>query len=161
MFAHAGFRPLWPVVFFLPWFLLGVAYIFQALLQPRSPMASIGRTIHTHGYRQLRRIGASLMVFGMACLAAAHVARADPAIDMSRPCEASGPREAKLLADVLYENGEFQQAGVCYDAAGDSLRAHRAYLKAAGPRTEVATQGLKEQGDTAKALLNKVQQAFH
>jgi hypothetical protein len=30
LFAETGFRPLWPVIFFLPWLLVGIAYLFAA-----------------------------------------------------------------------------------------------------------------------------------
>ena len=30
-FEHAGLRPLWPVIFFLPWFFVGVAYLVKAM----------------------------------------------------------------------------------------------------------------------------------
>lgn len=33
MFLHAGPRPLWPVIVFLPWFLLGFAYLLESLLR--------------------------------------------------------------------------------------------------------------------------------
>jgi hypothetical protein len=32
MFMHAGARPLWPVIVFLPWFLLGFGYLLESLL---------------------------------------------------------------------------------------------------------------------------------
>jgi hypothetical protein len=33
MFAHAaGFRPLWPVILFLPWLLVGTAWLIRSLL---------------------------------------------------------------------------------------------------------------------------------
>ena len=33
MFAHAaGFRPLWPVILFLPWLLVGAAWLVRSLL---------------------------------------------------------------------------------------------------------------------------------
>lgn len=35
MFMHLGFRPLWPVIVFLPWFVLGLAYLLESLLQRR------------------------------------------------------------------------------------------------------------------------------
>jgi hypothetical protein len=31
MFAHAGFRPLWPVIVFVPWIFLGFAFLMRAL----------------------------------------------------------------------------------------------------------------------------------
>ena len=44
MFGHAGFRPLWPVIFFLPWFFLGIAYLFESVLRRRARTALIRRT---------------------------------------------------------------------------------------------------------------------
>jgi hypothetical protein len=35
MFVHAGSRALWPVIVFLPWFLLGFAYLLESLLRRR------------------------------------------------------------------------------------------------------------------------------
>lgn len=36
MFAHAaGFRPLWPVILFLPWLLVGIAWLLRSLLPGR------------------------------------------------------------------------------------------------------------------------------
>jgi len=160
MFAHSAFRPLWPVVFFLPWLLVGVAYIFEALLRRRVRLASLQRAVDTHLHRHPRRIGASLMILGLVCLAAIHVARADPATETARACEVSAPREARQLADQLYERGEYQRAGACYDLAGDPLRAQRAYLKAAGPGTEATARRLKEQGNTANAMFSQVERAF-
>jgi hypothetical protein len=43
MFMHLGSRPLWPVIVFLPWFLLGLAYLLESLLQRRPGSASIHR----------------------------------------------------------------------------------------------------------------------
>jgi hypothetical protein len=40
MFEHEGFRPLWPVIFFLPWLLVGVGYLLESVLHWRSRTAS-------------------------------------------------------------------------------------------------------------------------
>ena len=149
MFPHSAFRPVWPVVFFLPWLLVGVAYIFEALLQRRLRLASLRRAL---SYRHRRHIGVSLMTLGLVCLAATHVALADPATETARTCEVSGPGEARQLADQLYERGDYQRAGACYDLAGDPVRAQRAYVKAAGPSTEATARRAKEQGNTASAM---------
>lgn len=34
--AHAGLRHLWPVVFFLPWFFIGLAYLVGSVLHHRA-----------------------------------------------------------------------------------------------------------------------------
>jgi hypothetical protein len=160
MFAHAELKPVWPVIFLLPWFLFGIANVCAAILQRRSKVAMTPRAVHTRLHRQLGRFVGSLMILGMTCLAATHVALADPATGVSRSCEAASPQDAKSLADVLYERGEYQHAGVCYDVAGDALRAQRAFLRAVGPNTESAARGIKEESDTAKALFSRAQQAF-
>lgn len=36
MFTHAaGFRPLWPVILFLPWLLVGTAWLLRSLVPGR------------------------------------------------------------------------------------------------------------------------------
>jgi hypothetical protein len=102
----------------------------------------------------------SLKIWALACLAANHFVLADPAPDESRTCEAANPREAKSLADVLYEKREYQRAGECYEAAGDPSRAQLAFVKAAGPSGEKAARALREQGAAARALATQVQRAF-
>ena len=160
MFAHSGFRPLWPVVFFLPWLLVGAAYILEALLQRRSRVAVTPRAVGAHLLHRSRQLGASLMILGLVCLAATHVALADPAAEAARACDVAGPREARQLADQLYERGEYQRAAACYELAGDPLRAQRAYLQAAGPSSEATARRVKEQGNTASAVISQVQRAF-
>ena len=161
MFAHSEFRPLWPVVFFLPWLLVGMAYSVEALLiQRRSRGLLMRRAASTPLRPHARRSGAGLMVLGLVCLAAIHVARADPATGAAPACEASGPRAARQLAEQLYEGGEYRLAGACYDLAGDPVRAQRAYLKAAGPSSEATARRFKEQGNSASAVFSQVQRAF-
>jgi len=43
MFVHAGFRPLWPAIFLLPWFIFGITCLFEPLLHRRSRRAAIRR----------------------------------------------------------------------------------------------------------------------
>jgi len=38
MFAHAGFKPLWPVIVFVPWIFLGLAYLLRAVR--KSPISA-------------------------------------------------------------------------------------------------------------------------
>lgn len=160
MFAHSAFRPLWPVIFFVPWLLVGAAYILEALLHRRSRVVVTQRAVGTHLHHPARHVGASLMILGLVCLAATHVAMADPATEPARSCEVAGPREAMQLADQLYERGEYQHAAACYEVAGDPLRAQRAYLQAAGPSSEATARRVKEQGNSASAVFSQVQRAF-
>jgi hypothetical protein len=98
---------------------------------------------------------------GLAGVALAHVAFADPAAETLRVCEAASPHEAAVLADKLFERAEYQHAGACYQVAGDMAHANLAYLKASGPQGEDTARALKVQGDAAKALFASVGHAFH
>jgi hypothetical protein len=101
-----------------------------------------------------------MRVLGWACLAATRLVLADPAANPASPCESTSPQAAKSLADLLYERGEYQRAGACYQAAGDPSRAQQAFLKAVGPNSEATARAFKEQQDAAKSLATKLQQAF-
>src|SRR5262249_3490369 len=90
------------------------------------------------------------------CLMSTDLALADsPAPGTSR-CAVTSPQAAKSLADVLYDHGQYERAGECYEAAGDASRAQLAYLKAAGPNSMSAARGLREERDAAKALFTQV-----
>ena len=41
MFEHGGFRPLWPVIFFLPLFFVGAAYLLESVRHGRAWTALI------------------------------------------------------------------------------------------------------------------------
>jgi len=71
-----------------------------------------------------------------ACVAAAHVAIADPAPEALRVCEVASPREGGSLADKLFKTGDYQHAGACYQAAGNMAHANLALLYAVGPESE-------------------------
>ena len=92
-----------------------------------------------------------IRVWGLACVAAAHVAIADPATETSSACEVSSPREAGTLADKLFEKGEYQHAGACYQACGYGHR-QLAFLKAVGPDSEEISRALKAQGDAVMEI---------
>lgn len=151
MFTHAGLRPLWPVVAFVPWLILGVGLLLYAAAQRlRQPLGSPSRARRLH----------IMSVLALGLLAATRIVMADPAAAQSRTCEAATAPEARVLADKLYEKGEYQRAGECYQAAGDMVHANLAFLQAAGPTGEDTARGLKTQSDAAKALFASVGQAF-
>ena len=106
--------------------------------------------------RKLRGI-----LWALACFASAQIAIADPALAAPRACEVANPPEASALADRLFEKGEYQHAGVCYQVAGDMVHANLAFLKAAAPQSEDTARALKTQRDAAKALFAKVGNTFH
>jgi hypothetical protein len=138
MLAPHGFRSLWPALQFTPWLALGLAFLLRSA---RSP---------------LRRAS----IWGLAVLAAAQIALADPASQPRAACAVTDAQEARTLADKLFEKGEYQHAGACYEAAGDMARANLAFLKAAGPASEESARALKAQTDHAAALFAAVGRAF-
>jgi hypothetical protein len=82
-------------------------------------------------------------------LSTASLAVADPALE-----------EARSLGDALFEQGVYQRAGECYEAAGEYALANQAFLEAVGPESAAARHRVSEQGEQAKALLRKVEKAF-
>jgi hypothetical protein len=163
MLGHAGFRPLWPVIVFVPWFYLGLALLLRAV--HKSPISVVHR--RASAIREERRPllprghqFRGISIWALACVAAAHVAIADPAAESPRACEVKSPREAGALADKLFERGAYQRAGACYQAAGDMVHANLAFLKAVGPESEDTARALKSQGEAAKSLFATVGQAF-
>jgi hypothetical protein len=161
MLGHMGYRSLWPAVFFLPWLVVGAAYLLEAMWQ-EGPRAIAVRAPLSVPRVPLRWLFAAVLVgWGVLGAALTSVARADGAAPSIGSCEVAAPQEARVLADALYDKGEYQRAAACYDAAGDALRAQRAYLKAVGPSAEDTARKLKDQSNAAKALFTQVQGAFH
>src|ERR1700757_49870 len=105
------------------------------------------------GLRALRVIGLSLL------LTATQLALADPAQQEHRGCPASGQEEAHWLGDVLFEQGAYQRAGECYQAAGELALANRAFFKAVGPESTATAQRLSDQRDQAKTMLQNIHAA--
>jgi len=99
-------------------------------------------------------------VLGLICLLNMGLALADSPTAATSRCAVTSAQQAKSVADVLYEQGEYERAGECYEAAGEPSRAQLAYLKAAGPNSESAARGLRQERDAAKALITQVQRAF-
>ena len=160
MFMHAGLRPVWPVIAFVPWLVLGAACLWYAAAhRARASLALPAggmRILSPARARRLPLVG----VLGLALLAATRVVVADPAAEELRACEATTAQQARSLADRLYDRGEYLRAGQCYQAAGDLARANLAFLQAAGPAGEDTARGLKERRDAAKALFAGVGRAF-
>jgi hypothetical protein len=106
-------------------------------------------------------VASAILTASMFSLISASRALADPAPALHEPCPASTQEQARWLGDVLFEQGAFQRAGECYQAAGDHALANRAFLKAVAPQSAATARQLSDQRDQAKALLRKVQGAFH
>ena len=153
MFVHAGFRNLWPVIFFLPWVLLSGAYLLASVLHRRVPYRRSRARVKGSAYKGLSIMGLSLL------LAAIPLALADPAPEGHQSCPVSA-EEAHSVADGLFEQGSYQAAGACYLAAGDYDRANRAFVKAVGPASTATARQLSDQGAQAKTMLHNLQLAF-
>ena len=153
MFVHAGFRSLWPVVFFLPWVLLSGAYLLAWVLHRR--------VLHRRSRARLSRPDTkALSIMGLSLLlVAARLALAAPGTEDREGCPVS-TEEARSLGDSLFEQGSYQAAGECYLAARDYDRANRAFVKAVGPASASTASQLSDQGELAKSMLRKLQGAF-
>jgi hypothetical protein len=157
MFAHAGVRPPWPVVLFAPWLILGLACLVQAV---RNVPGRAARASPARRRSLLPRLFRIVGLWGVAGVALSQVALADPASQALLACRVTTPQEAGILADNFFEKGQYQQAGACYETAGDMVHANLAFLKAAGPRSEETARALKTQQQTAKTLFSGVGNAF-
>ena len=93
-------------------------------------------------------------------VAFAPLALADSALEGAQPCAAATTERARSLADELLNQGVYQRAGECYQAAGEYELANRAFLNAVEPESKVTAQQVSDQRDQAKSLLRQVQQAF-
>jgi hypothetical protein len=94
-------------------------------------------------------------------LVSAPLAHADPAVEAHQRCGVSTQEQARRLGDLLFDQGAYQHAGECYEAAGEYSRADQAFLKAVGPASAATARQLSDQRDQAKALFGKVERAFH
>ena len=164
MFLHTGPRTLWPVIFFLPWFFLGSAYLLEWALHRRWSirLPSTGtryRLAFSAG--RLRTIGLGLFIALGLLLITASVALADPVPEAHAPCPVTTQAEARELGDRLFEEGAYQSAGECYQAAGEYALANRAFVKAVAPQSTATASQLSEQRDRAKMMLRRVELGFH
>ena len=159
MFVHSAPKALWPVIFFLPWFLLGSAYLGEWALARGARL--IGRA-STGTRARLGFSAAQLRLIGLALLlVTTPLALADPLPAAQAPCAVATPEEARTLGDTLFEQGAYQSAGDCYQVAGELALANRAYVKAVEPRSAATARQLSDQSYQAKTMLRKVELAFH
>jgi hypothetical protein len=158
MFVHPGFRPSWPIVFFFPWLALGIAFLLQSVRKPALPASTKKEATHL-GFRVRRLLAIGLYAF--TSLAATGTVLGDPAPAAEpRACASISPGQASTLADNLYQKGDYQHAGECYEAAGDMEHANMAFVKATGPKSVETGQALMSQADSAKALFASVRKAI-
>lgn len=75
-------------------------------------------------------------------------------------CPASTAQQARALADQLFQAGQYEGAGKCYEVAGEYARANRAFLDAVEPESKATARQLSDQRNTAKKLAHQLQRAF-
>jgi hypothetical protein len=158
MFPHSGYRPLWPLIFFIPWLFMGSAYLGEWVLH-RSL-----RSIRLPSVRSRHRtalFAAILLILALCVLLIiSPLAVADPVLEGQTPCLITTREQARSMADALFEQGNYQGAGICYQAAQEYALANRAFMKALEPQSKLTARQLSEQRDQAKLLLHKAQLAF-
>ena len=93
-------------------------------------------------------------------VAFAPLALADSALEGEQQCAAATIEQARSIADELLDQGVYQRAGECYQAAGEYELANRAFLNAVEPESKTTARELSNQRDQATSLLRQVQQAF-
>jgi len=158
MFSHSAYRPLWPLIFFLPWFFLGSAYLGGWVLQRRS--RPVGHVSLRSRHRTTLFAGILVIIALCFLLVIAPLALADTVPEGQEACPVTTREQARSVADTLFEQGNYQSAGMCYQAAGEYGLANQAFLKALEPQSELTAHQLSEQSDQATRLLHKVQLAF-
>jgi len=146
----------WVAVVFLGVMILFVVGLVGAL------RISLELTLDERGERRsratLNRVPMKVLAVALLLLTASPFALADPAA--AEPCPVSTPAQAREVADTLFEQGAYQRAGDCYQAAGEYSLADKAFLKAVRPESAVIARQLADHRDQAKALLHQVQRAF-
>jgi hypothetical protein len=158
MFSHHGPRALWPVIFFLPWLFLGSAYLYEWVLHRGSRWVRLPAT--DARYRlTFSASGLRIIVLGL-LLITAPLALADPLPEGPSLCPVTTTDEARRLGDSLFEQGAYQSAGECYQAAGELALANRAFVRAVEPKSAATARQLTDQRDQARTMLRKVELAF-
>lgn len=123
---------------------------------------SATRDVREHRRNLLASPALRSLGLGLVLLTAGSLLMADPApAEEHCPVSVASPEQAHWLADALFEQGAYQRAGLCYEAAGDHALANKAFLKAVGPRSSATTRQLSDQRDQAKALVRQLRQAFN
>jgi len=93
-------------------------------------------------------------------LAVGSLAVADEVPEEPSSCQASSAEQARTVADVLFEQGAYQRAGSCYQAAREYALADRAFLKALEPASAATARRVSEQSEQTKTMWRSVARAF-
>jgi hypothetical protein len=144
--------------FFLPWLLLGSAYLVEWLIHLRSRSIALPSVGPRH--RTVFPVGILLIIALGFLLILAPLALADPVPESLPACPVTTVEQARSVADTLFAQGAYQDAGKCYEAAGEHALANRAFVKAVEPQSAQTVRQLSEQRDQARAMLHKVELAF-
>ena len=107
-----------------------------------------------------RPVDALLAALAWLSFAAAPLALADAPIDAQVHCGVTTSQEAARMAERLFEQGAYERAGQCYEAAGDFRHANVAFVKAVEAQSNAAESRLSAQRDQAKALFRQVEHSF-
>ncbi|HEX8782555.1 MAG TPA: hypothetical protein VF764_04240, partial [Steroidobacteraceae bacterium] len=102
------------MIFFLPWLLLGSAYLGGWALHRLSSPIKLPSRGTRYGVAfpagRLRIVGLGLLIGLGLLLITASVALADPVPETHAPCPVA-QEEARRLGDSLFEQGAYQSAG--------------------------------------------------
>jgi hypothetical protein len=93
-------------------------------------------------------------------LAAGSLAVADEVPEEHSACPVSSAEQARTVGDVLFEQGAYQSAATCYQAAREYALADRAFLKALEPASAATARRVSEQSEQTKTMWRSVARAF-
>ena len=133
------------------------------MFQPSSQHVDRPRISFLPGFFQ-RRISfraAFLQILALCLLlAVGSLAVASEVPEEHSACQASSAEQARTVADVLFEQGAYQRAGTCYQAAREYALADRAFLKALEPASAATARRVSEQSEQTKTMWRGVARAF-
>ena len=96
--------------------------------------------------------GIGLILFG------ARFALADPPkTDVLRSCPLPNAAQARLIADRLEGQGDYQRAGACYLLSGNYDRANRSFIQASRASAAAGARQFADGRDEAKAQWRRLQ----
>ena len=93
-------------------------------------------------------------------LAAGSLAVADEVAEEQSACPVSSAEQARTAGDLLSEQGAYQRAATCYQAAREYALADRAFLKALEPASAATARRVSEQSEQTKTMWRSVARAF-
>jgi hypothetical protein len=111
--------------------------------------------------RRISFRAATLQILALCLLlAAGSLAMADERAEERSACPVSSAEQARTVGDLLFEQGAYQRAATCYQAAREYALADRAFLKALEPASAATAQRVSEQSEQTKTMWRSVARAF-